>query len=685
MFRRYVENGLSVIPLIGKRPILKDWQQYNDHLPTEEDIDRWENVHGKKNVGLCVGPASGVMAIDIDTDDTLIKDALPRSNIARRGKKGEVRFFKYNSDIPTNKYNEIKVEIFSDKGQLVLPPSIHPETKEPYVWLTPLTFEDPLFRDQLIELNPNELSEIIDKLRGDVAPNGGKRVGPLTRPNSDRCPNGAHNQLRTVAHAIVAKRLPFEQAAKELYDFDFENHKPLGYFWDKTRSDYICADPWVNCIWFYTNILASVNEKNEKSKRPIEAPARYDLADHSDIEVIQKPPVEKHKLKPLPELPGLLGELKADILKNSPVQQPVYATAGAIGIVSTLALGKYSLFDQWPNIYQLILCETSGGKSLVRGYVANLFLIDEFRDYNRSGLGSYVSDVATIADLPKQRWRIDCHDELSQFIRNCARSDGRHRGVATILTELWSNNGRFFKGIKAITRGDADFACDSPAINILGVCQESTFAQACNDDMFELGFIPRFLVYNTDEKPTLNLEFEGFKKNRDLYNEIKRIFPNTTPALDLGPTPLAVTDAARARLKEVRIEIFNKIHSLDSSQAGLKATYGKAYEHIMRLTIVFTLAKDLKTVDTASVDLSKEFIETIISNSQSILDQSRGSDYQKKLTAMREFIKTERRVTREKLGRRYQYGSDLRKRIIQDLIEQKFIREDGKYLDWIVS
>lgn len=140
---RYWEHGLPVIPLLPghKRPILKNWPQYQDSMPSQATMDEWLSSYSNGNMGLPLGPQSGIMCIDIDTTDPKVEQAikvvLPHSPWARVGKKGAMLAYKHN---PLQKTVRIKdehgatvVEILSAGAQIVMPPSIHPDTQMPYV------------------------------------------------------------------------------------------------------------------------------------------------------------------------------------------------------------------------------------------------------------------------------------------------------------------------------------------------------------------------------------------------------------------------------------------------------------------------------------------------------------------------------------------------------------------------
>lgn len=85
-----------------------------------------------------MGPASGLVALDFDTDDPKVIDILdrilPPSPWRRVGSKGFVKIFKYNGERTTRiqSPNGMICGILLKGTQIVLPPSIHPDTKRPY-------------------------------------------------------------------------------------------------------------------------------------------------------------------------------------------------------------------------------------------------------------------------------------------------------------------------------------------------------------------------------------------------------------------------------------------------------------------------------------------------------------------------------------------------------------------------
>lgn len=184
----YWAAGLQVIPLVPKqkRPIETAWQQWG-HVKVPPEIRQdWLLRHPDANIGLPAGPASGLCFVDIDTEDSkilaVLHQLLPRSPWERIGKKGGVYAYKYagaKSFKIIGADKKMILEFFSSSGQVVVPPSIHPDTQKPYTANKPLyelNDELPIIDPQIeyklrealrlsgIKLDVEGFSRLIDKV-----------------------------------------------------------------------------------------------------------------------------------------------------------------------------------------------------------------------------------------------------------------------------------------------------------------------------------------------------------------------------------------------------------------------------------------------------------------------------------------------------------------------------------------
>lgn len=137
----YYAAGLQAIPLYEreKRPVVTGWSKYAEVAIDPVQQRTWIDSIPNSNIGLALGKVSGVIIIDIDTEDEKIYNAimavLPYSPWHRKGRKGLALAYKWNP-IKTfrvkNSAGEMLVECLSSGTQCVMPPSIHPDTQLPY-------------------------------------------------------------------------------------------------------------------------------------------------------------------------------------------------------------------------------------------------------------------------------------------------------------------------------------------------------------------------------------------------------------------------------------------------------------------------------------------------------------------------------------------------------------------------
>lgn len=135
------QYGLPVIPLRArtKEPFSYSWSQYKEKMPSPQEQDHWLRNYPDANIGLPLGPQAGCVAMDIDTEDPSLIEIIQKlcgySPWERIGKKGKVLLYKFNGEKPF-KIKDVSghtiCELLSTGNQVVLPPSIHPDTQQPY-------------------------------------------------------------------------------------------------------------------------------------------------------------------------------------------------------------------------------------------------------------------------------------------------------------------------------------------------------------------------------------------------------------------------------------------------------------------------------------------------------------------------------------------------------------------------
>jgi hypothetical protein len=140
----YLAQGWALVPLDGKKPVLKKWTKAP--VTTMGEAERWWQGSSARNVGICTGSVSGLMVLDVDLkdrgDESLAAlqaefGPLPSTLVVATGGGGEHYFFRAPKATLGNSRSLVGpgLDIRCEGGQVVAPPSIHPKTGTAYEWV----------------------------------------------------------------------------------------------------------------------------------------------------------------------------------------------------------------------------------------------------------------------------------------------------------------------------------------------------------------------------------------------------------------------------------------------------------------------------------------------------------------------------------------------------------------------
>lgn len=148
---QYRKVGISALPIREgtKRPAISRWQEYCTVLPDDQTFEQWLQDYSQCNIGLALGMVGKkgyqLIAIDVDSNDLVepVMRALGGSPPGKRGAKGITYFCLADKTMTNRKFKRFEdgkpsrkpsVEILCKGSQTVIPPSVHPDTNEPYEW-----------------------------------------------------------------------------------------------------------------------------------------------------------------------------------------------------------------------------------------------------------------------------------------------------------------------------------------------------------------------------------------------------------------------------------------------------------------------------------------------------------------------------------------------------------------------
>lgn len=174
------EAGWNIMPLAGKRPI-GEWGRLQRERGNPENISAYLTRHPEANVGILCGEISGVSVIDIDVGDGYDPDAVsrflekyPTPIAVQTGGGGLHLYYQYTKvkNAVRVKIPGIPMDIRSQGGYVVAPPSIHPETKQAYRFVNTDDLSQEIDFEMVITLReqlPPFPEEVKVQCAGDIA------------------------------------------------------------------------------------------------------------------------------------------------------------------------------------------------------------------------------------------------------------------------------------------------------------------------------------------------------------------------------------------------------------------------------------------------------------------------------------------------------------------------------------
>ena len=284
-YQAFSDAGYSVIPLdpCSKKPAIKNWSVFCEIKPTSVQLGAWAQDFLDAGIGVCCGPASGIVCVDVDlyldqaADKAVydkIKPLIPSSPVEKFGEKGFTRFVRYGGQETTRIKHQgnVILEILSTGSFTVLPPSIHPDTSQPYCWKGTTSLE---------RISPNDLpalgQDVIDKIK--------KVIASIVPSGNTPDTTGRNENLKAQVVAAIARGKDDATIIDEIISYDKKHHHvPL--FSDSSDPQMNRSSVHENAERFVQSIRNSV-EKNERGM-----PRSLEVQSLSDVFQMQEEQIQ---------------------------------------------------------------------------------------------------------------------------------------------------------------------------------------------------------------------------------------------------------------------------------------------------------------------------------------------------------------------------------------------------------
>jgi hypothetical protein len=142
---QYLGKGLSIIPLKSPSMLSRNlttkefirqckvplvgWKEFQNRLPTEQEVSTWFNKWPDANIGIITGKISGLVVFDLDSEHAVQyaedEGGFPDTPKVKTG-KGYHHYLRCPGfEVRNDVKKELDIDIRADGGYVVAPPSIH--------------------------------------------------------------------------------------------------------------------------------------------------------------------------------------------------------------------------------------------------------------------------------------------------------------------------------------------------------------------------------------------------------------------------------------------------------------------------------------------------------------------------------------------------------------------------------
>ena len=234
---RYYDAGWNIMPCKDKRPLFdaleiwdRKWELLQTERPQRAIVEWWWKKYPEAQIALITGSISGVSVIDIDMKNVApsaiyeltvgkeLKDVITVTKwcttlTSHTGGGGLHLFCKYAKVDNSVKSLHPAIDIKSDGGYVILPESVHHETRSAYRWEPMFPFNEENVKGGMAEF-PKELLQVADT-KGDTV---SQLLAGVTQ-------GSRNNSLVKIAGALLWRFTP-EDAWPVIVAWNAVNNKP---------------------------------------------------------------------------------------------------------------------------------------------------------------------------------------------------------------------------------------------------------------------------------------------------------------------------------------------------------------------------------------------------------------------------------------------------------------------------
>ncbi len=628
----------------GRWQLMEGWPKWRDQTPAEFIVKLW-STWDAGNIGIVLGTKITdkleIIALDFDTDENFLLEimeaAVPVANVRKRGRRGHTGFYLAPIGTQGRRFRRGKAVIFeiltgNATRQTIIPPSIHRDTQQPYVWLTKGTLADtpPLSLVRLTEDMIDRLVDTLESLEGveEVRPNRAEM-------GSDDSP---HRQLNNAALAALEAWVP----ALALHKFKrtsagyvaVPHWRPsntgrdlsarsrnlgvattgiedFGAGQKYTALDLVMAaanwDLETAFTWLADRLGLSEEGFDLGVPCALSSP-HHDLPPHDpETGEIDLPPEPRTEPRTEPQttptdltsVPGLVGEIINWIEATARRPNRMLALGAAITVVGTLVGRRVAGPTlSGTHLYVIALAPSGAGKDHSLRQID--LLLKAANAGHLIGPDDFMSMTAMIGVLQRTPCCLCAMDEFGAYLGRLShrRASPHEKGMTKVLRMVWGISFRMMRTPEWGAKQSEEIY--APAMSIYGNSTPGEFFASLQGDDVVNGFLNRFLLIEAEKGAEQDPKSDPLEVPASLSRRLVELYARTiaiTPAdmsrpFDPRPRVMGWGAGAQAEFKLLNQEI-----EILREDDAMESFYARTVEMAVRLATIRALGQGKDTVD----------------------------------------------------------------------------------------
>lgn len=605
MYTKAMERGLSVMPINARTgaAIIEGWQKFSECLPTEEECELWEKrypigeIYG---IALVLGKASGIEAVDVDTDDPAAHILIPKSIYGKYGLPGRAcYFFAWDETHYNIGEGEKKVGLYHTGKYHIIPPSRHRKFDGFYTVMGKNILD--IDRDELPRL---ESLDFFHKL-------------PNATSSEFNKSEGRNSFFVRAITAMRADGKSEEEIVEWIYSWDLKNHNPR-LFTDpneqyRARTESEARSSAHKMVISVTRTLLT------KGLQVVLPSQRKSIENLFNIDTFVS------RSYPIPAS-GVLRLFLDAANASSRFDITPIAIGGALSFMSALLSNRVRLNRTWPNTYIVALASSGFGK----GAVVDL-LKEILSGTNLLGADMYRSSQAFIQSLPDQQMRLDVIDEAAPFFESMKSTTNYTSDLVDVVNRLFSLGPTRYDGISSAKHGKKSGACWNPCVSIYATVHHAGFMKSVQGYLGTSGLMPRFLVFDQGKpkrhvtklnEQELSLAIEALKSYVAQIASVHPYVKEPAGLLDDNKScryfPSTLTYDHKAKLIIDKYEEETGVRMLTNHDSPDSPYVARLHELALKIAMISTMSMKRDYIHVEDVEYAIELVEALFHNSQLI-------------------------------------------------------------------